>query len=65
MVESNHWDTKRVIWYKMDASAVLHFLLTIYAELHHLTVGMYQIKQDKSYSKKYVKDMWLYEFSLQ
>ena len=48
-VIENKWDKRRNIWKPMDASEMPEFPQLNEEELRNLTMGVYQIRQAKSY----------------
>ena len=52
----NKWDKRRTIWKTMDASETQKFLQLNEEELRNLTMGAYQTRQAKSYSKEHQTD---------
>lgn len=57
----NKWDKRRTIWEIMDASEIPDFPQLNKTELRDLTMGVYQIRQAKSYSKEHQSDAGKYE----
>ena len=55
-VIENKWDKRRTIWKTMDASETPEFPQLNEEELRGLTMGVYQIRQAKSYSKEHQTD---------
>lgn len=60
-VTDNKWDKKRTIWKSMDASEMPDFPELNEEELRDLTMGVYQIRQAKSYTKEHQTDDGKYE----
>ena len=60
-VIENKWDKRRTIWKTMDASEMLEFPQLNKKELRDLTMGVYQIRQAKSYSKEHQTDAGKYQ----
>lgn len=60
-VTDNKWDKRRTIWKSMDASEMPDFPQLNETELRDLTMGVYQIRQAKSYSKEHQTDAGKYE----
>lgn len=60
LVERENWMKQRVIWQKIDAQALNDFPKLTLEELRTLTIGIYQIKQAKSYTEEHFSDSGLY-----
>lgn len=52
-VESKKWATRRVIWETLSSSSITDFPQLTLDEIRQLTLGVYQIKQAKSYSRQH------------
>lgn len=61
LVESENWMKRRVVWQKTQAESLTDFPRLTINELHNLTLGVYQIKQRKSYTEEHLNDLGLYE----
>lgn len=55
------WDKKRTIWQNIDDSEMPDFPQLNESELRDLTMGVYQIRQAKSYTKEHQTDEGKYE----
>ena len=60
-VLKNGWDKKRVIWKKIDDEKLENFPEMTEDELRDLTMGIYQLKQAKSYTDEHFDDNGSYE----
>ena len=60
-VTDNKWDKRRTIWKTMDASEMPDFPQLNENELRDLTMGVYQIRQAKSYTKEHQTKEGKYE----
>ncbi|CAH1114655.1 unnamed protein product [Psylliodes chrysocephalus] len=54
-IEDNRWERKTVtIWDKVDGSSLEDFPRLTLADLHRLTIGVYQLKQAASYTREHL-----------
>ena len=60
-VTDNKWDKRRTIWKTMDVSEMPDFPQLNENELRELTMGVYQIRQAKCYSKEHQTETGKYE----
>ncbi|CAH2092630.1 unnamed protein product [Euphydryas editha] len=63
-VEEKGWIKKRVIWKEMSADDLQDFPRLMFQELCDLTMGIYQLKQAKSYTKEHIDNQGLYKIFL-
>ena len=59
-VEENGWARKRAIWTLVSESELLDFPRFTWDELRSLTIGIYQLKQSRSYTHEYLNQRGLY-----
>jgi len=55
-VEDKRWLRKTTIWEKMEATSIRDFPRLTLEDLHRITIGIYQIKQAASYTRKHMAE---------
>lgn len=54
-IEKENWARKRIVWQDLDAASMEDIPKLTYDELHDITLGIYQLKQAKSYTQEHKK----------